>query len=87
MNSAETKFGDVPLTCIKLSKNAQTKELIFLQRHHNNGKPNKPPHNINHKANISALNDQIVKRSFPYARLVQLQSVYHPEKWYWQTNT
>ena len=53
----ETKYGEVPLTCIKLSKNAQTKELIFLQRHHNNGKPNMPPHNINHKANISALND------------------------------
>lgn len=53
----ETKYGEVPLTCIKLSKNAQTKELIFLQRHHNNGKPNMPPHNINHKANISALSD------------------------------
>ena len=33
----------------------RTKELIFLQRHHNNGSANKPPHMINHKANIKAL--------------------------------
>ncbi|MEC7229240.1 MAG: MTAP family purine nucleoside phosphorylase [Candidatus Thermoplasmatota archaeon] len=53
--NAETEFGDVPLKCITLSCNNLTKELIFLQRHHNSGEANKPPHMINHKANLKAL--------------------------------
>jgi len=53
--NAETKFGDVPIKCITLQKDGIDKELIFLQRHHNDGSANKPPHMINHKANIKAL--------------------------------
>ena len=51
----ETNWGDVPLTCLKLSSSEGEKELIFLQRHHNKGNPSKPPHMIEHRANISAL--------------------------------
>tara|TARA_B100001250_G_scaffold411558_1_gene440511 strand:- start:1067 stop:1855 length:789 start_codon:yes stop_codon:yes gene_type:complete len=53
----ETKFGQVPLTCLKINGGGIEKELIFLQRHHNNGDANKPPHKINHRANISALRE------------------------------
>tara|TARA_B100000886_G_scaffold159266_1_gene108579 strand:- start:2441 stop:3238 length:798 start_codon:yes stop_codon:yes gene_type:complete len=53
--SAETEFGIVPLRCITLNSREKPKELIFLQRHHNHSHPNKPPHMINHKANIKAL--------------------------------
>ena len=53
----ETPYGEVPLTCIELSKGDEKKQLIFLQRHHNNGAPSRPPHMIEHRANIRALLD------------------------------
>ena len=53
--NAETEFGIVPLRCITIDYEGKPKELIFLQRHHNQGDANKPPHMINHKANIKAL--------------------------------
>ena len=53
----ETNWGSVPLTCLKLSSGEIEKELIFLQRHHNQGNASKPPHMIEHRANISALVD------------------------------
>ena len=55
--NVETKYGQVPLKCISMTYGGKPKELIFLQRHHNNGESNKPPHMINHKANITALID------------------------------
>ena len=54
---AETKWGEVPLRCISFKKGNEQKELIFLQRHHNGKMSNKPPHKINHRANIMALKD------------------------------
>ena len=54
---AQTEFGNVPLKCISIDCNGINKKLIFLQRHHNNGSANKPPHMINHKANLKALQD------------------------------
>lgn len=53
--TVQTEFGQVPLKCISIQYNGKAKELIFLQRHHNDGSANKPPHMINHKANIKAL--------------------------------
>ena len=53
--NAETEFGNVPLKCITLNCKDRSKELIFLQRHHNSGEANKPPHMINPRANIKAL--------------------------------
>ena len=53
----ETNWGSVPLTCLRLSSADVEKELIFLQRHHNQGNASKPPHMIEHRANISALVD------------------------------
>ena len=51
----ETPYGNVPLKSFQLQHGSSEKTLVFLQRHHNEGKPNKPPHNINHHANIWAL--------------------------------
>ena len=53
--TVETKYGEVPLKCISMTYGGKAKELIFLQRHHNNVESNKTPQMINHKANISAL--------------------------------
>jgi len=53
----ETQWGEVPLTCMTLSKGSESRELIFLQRHHNGKGSNMPPHKINHHANITALKD------------------------------
>tara|TARA_X000000368_G_C22935646_1_gene669747 strand:+ start:188 stop:973 length:786 start_codon:yes stop_codon:yes gene_type:complete len=55
--TAETPWGDVPLTCMTLNKGSESRELIFLQRHHNGDGSNMPPHTINHRANIMALKD------------------------------
>jgi len=52
----ETPYGNVPLKSFQLRYGSEEKTLVFLQRHHNEGKANKPPHNINHHANIWALN-------------------------------
>ena len=46
---AETRYGNVPLLCVKSGSN----ELIFVERHHGEGTT--PPHAINHHANIMAL--------------------------------
>jgi len=51
----ETPYGNVPLKSFHLQHGSEEKTLVFLQRHHNAGKPNKPPHNINHHANVWAL--------------------------------
>mgnify|MGYP005666436333 FL=1 len=55
--TVETPYGEVPLTCMELSKGEERKQLIFLQRHHNHGAPSRPPHMIEHRANIRALFD------------------------------
>ena len=47
--SVETKYGNVPLICVKSGNN----ELFFVERHHGDGTT--PPHSINHHANIMAL--------------------------------
>jgi 5'-methylthioadenosine phosphorylase len=55
----QTEYGEVPLKCmtINIIGNDEDKELFFLQRHHNEGQANKPPHSINHKANMAALKE------------------------------
>lgn len=55
--TVETPWGDVPLTCMRLQAGNEEKELFFLQRHHNEGEASKPPHMIQHRANIRALAD------------------------------
>ena len=55
--TVETPWGDVPLTCMRLQADGEEKELFFLQRHHNNGQASKPPHMIEHRANMRALAD------------------------------
>tara|TARA_B100000212_G_C27372737_1_gene533301 strand:+ start:658 stop:1395 length:738 start_codon:yes stop_codon:yes gene_type:complete len=45
----ETRYGSVPLFCVTTEKH----ELFFLERHHGEGMM--PPHKINHRANIKAL--------------------------------
>tara|TARA_B100000767_G_scaffold117432_1_gene112157 strand:+ start:5454 stop:6239 length:786 start_codon:yes stop_codon:yes gene_type:complete len=55
--NVETAWGEVPLTCMTFDKDGETREIIFLQRHHNGEGSNKPPHAINHRANIMAMKD------------------------------
>ena len=51
----ETPYGIVPLKSFTLKHSSEEKTLVFLQRHHNAGSASKPPHMINHHANIWAL--------------------------------
>lgn len=55
--NVETAWGEVPLTCMTFDKDGETREIIFLQRHHNGEGSNRPPHAINHRANIMAMKD------------------------------
>jgi len=56
----DTPYGDVPLLCCSILYNGNAHELVFLQRHHNADAPNRPPHAIDHRANITALVDAMV---------------------------
>lgn len=51
----ETPHGSVPIKSFRLQHGSEEKSLVFLQRHHNSESASKPPHNINHHANIWAL--------------------------------
>ena len=71
--NAETEFGIVPLRCITIDYEGKPKELIFLQRHHNQGDANKPPHMINHKANLtSGINEKNLKDITKRSKLEQI---------------
>lgn len=51
----DTAFGQVPLRLCTLQVEGTVHEVVFLQRHHNASGHGRPPHMINHKANISAM--------------------------------
>ena len=53
----DTAYGSVPIRACTLLINGQERELIFLQRHHNGSGHGRPPHKIDHKANMAAMND------------------------------
>ena len=55
--TAETTYGPVPLRCFSIESNGQSHELVFLQRHHRNGGHGCPPHAINHRANVKAMQE------------------------------
>ena len=52
-----TAYGEVPLRTCTLDVNGRRSELVFLQRHHSTSGHGCPPHQINHRANILAMND------------------------------
>lgn len=51
----DTTFGQVPLRLCSLQVGGAVHEVVFLQRHHNASGHGCPPHMINHKANMSAM--------------------------------
>ena len=51
----ETAFGPVPLRLCTVQIGQDEHEVVFLQRHHNDTGHGRPPHMINHKANLSAM--------------------------------
>jgi len=55
--TAETTYGPVPLRCFSIESNGQSHELVFLQRHHRDGGHGCPPHAINHRANVKAMQE------------------------------
>lgn len=52
-----TPFGEVPLRTCTLDVKGRRCELVFLQRHHSDSGHGCPPHQINHRANMVAMND------------------------------
>ncbi|MCH1541072.1 MAG: MTAP family purine nucleoside phosphorylase [Candidatus Poseidonia sp.] len=75
-----TPYGDVPLTCLQLDVRGTTKEVIFLQRHHNSSGYGCPPHRINHRANMHAMNDARVDGVMAVCSVGAIDSTFPPGK-------
>tara|TARA_B100001093_G_scaffold12503_2_gene11587 strand:- start:552 stop:1346 length:795 start_codon:yes stop_codon:yes gene_type:complete len=78
--TVETPWGEVPLTCMRLSSEHEEKELIFLQRHHNAGQASKPPHMIEHRANMRALLDAGCDAVLAVCSVGAIAADFHPGK-------
>ena len=68
----ETKYGNVPLICVKSGSN----ELFFVERHHGDGTT--PPHSINHHANIMALANAGVESILAICSVGAISSDFQP---------
>ena len=78
--NVDTPFGRVPLRCFSLSVQGTTHELIFLQRHHNASGHGCPPHNINHRANMMAMNKSNVEAVLSVCSVGAIASNFPPGK-------
>lgn len=76
----ETPFGPVPLNCMTLDASGEEKELIFLQRHHNESGHGCPPHMINHHANIMAMQDADVDLILSVCSVGAIAPTFQPGK-------
>ncbi|MEL0331486.1 MAG: MTAP family purine nucleoside phosphorylase [Candidatus Poseidoniales archaeon] len=76
----ETAYGVVPLRSCTLEVGGQSCELIFLQRHHNPSGHGCPPHQINHRANMVAMNDSNVDLVVSVCSVGAVASTFPPGK-------
>ena len=53
--TVDTPYGPVPLRCFSIRVAEVTCELVFLQRHHDQGVMDARHDTINHKANVTAM--------------------------------
>ncbi len=53
----DTPYGPVPLHVVSLENEGAVHEVVFLQRHHDASGHGRPPHMINHRANMKAMAD------------------------------
>lgn len=51
----DTAYGSVPLRLCTVQIGGEHHEVVFLQRHHNSSGHGCPPHMINHRANMRAM--------------------------------
>jgi 5'-methylthioadenosine phosphorylase len=76
----DTPYGKVPLRCFSLRMNDEVHELFFLQRHHSESGHGRPPHCINHHANMLALSDANVDGILSVCSVGALASSFPPGK-------
>ncbi len=76
----ETPYGSVPLRTFTLEVGGRLVELIFLQRHHNASGHGCPPHKINHRANMMAINDANVDAVVSVCSVGAIASSFPPGK-------
>ena len=60
----------------------RAKRINLLQRHHNDKMSNKPPHKINHRANIMALKDSCCEAIMAVCSVGAISSDSRLERWY-----
>ena len=53
--NVDTAYGSVPLRLCTVQIEGEDHEVVFLQRHHNPSGHGCPPHMINHRANLRAM--------------------------------
>lgn len=76
----DTPFGPVPLRCFSLNIHGEPHELIFLQRHHSDSGHGRPPHMINHKANMTAMSQSNVDAVLSVCSVGAIASSFIPGK-------
>ena len=76
----ETAYGSVPLRSCTLEVKGTSCELIFLQRHHNPSGHGCPPHQINHHANMLAMNDSNIDLIVSVCSVGAVTSTFPPGK-------
>ena len=76
----ETAFGPVPLRLCTVQIGQDEHEVVFLQRHHNDPGHGRPPHMINHKANLSAMHGANVEAVLSVCSVGAIASTFPPGK-------
>ena len=78
--TVDTPYGPVPLRCFSIRVAEVTCELVFLQRHHDQGGHGRPPHMINHKANVTAMMESNVDALLSVCSVGAVASSFPPGK-------
>ena len=76
----DTPYGRVPLRSFSVEMKGRACELVFLQRHHNASGHGCPPHRINHRANMMAMNDANVDAVLSVCSVGAVASSFPPGK-------
>ena len=75
-----TAYGEVPLRTCTLDVNGRQSEVVFLQRHHSASGHGCPPHKINHRANMLAMNDSDLDAVLSVCSVGAIASSFPPGK-------
>ena len=75
----ETPFGEVPLDIQDFETPSGRKKLVFIQRHHSgSGHASRPPHSIDHRANIWAMKNANIEAVLSVCSVGAINTLFPP---------